>query len=211
VDGVHAAGERREAPVEPGAPVAVEREGDAGEYPRVRQRRLPAQVCLDEDHPGTRWSRAGRLPTTRPWPATGRPGANAGHSRWAGPSWRRPGQTTPASIRRIHSNVRSASQALPAVEPARLPPDPRAGTCLSRALRPHALLRRRTTRPTGGPRRGRPPSTAGEQPPGRRQPTRGAWRVDAVDRLHRGANSGRPISFPLQVFSTRTHARQALP
>ena len=33
----------------------------------------------------TSWSRAGRLPTTRPWPATGRPGADAGDPRWAGP------------------------------------------------------------------------------------------------------------------------------
>ena len=35
--------------------------------------------------PGTRWSRAGRPRTTRPWPTTGRPGADAGDPRWTGP------------------------------------------------------------------------------------------------------------------------------
>ena len=42
---------------------------------RPRQRRLHAQVRLDQRSSGTRWSRARRHPTTPPWPILGRPAA----------------------------------------------------------------------------------------------------------------------------------------
>ena len=52
---------------------------------RPRQRRLPAQVRLDEDHPAHAGQGLGVPGRPGPGRATGRPGGDAGDPRWTGP------------------------------------------------------------------------------------------------------------------------------
>ena len=49
---------------------------------RPRQRRLPAQVRLDQDRPAPVGAQERRHLTTRPWPTTGPGGDGATHHRW---------------------------------------------------------------------------------------------------------------------------------